>query len=102
MLSSKLGAVASSTHKTHILPRLPLSGRNIVVNDNNPFMTYRVHLYQTEEGWAFSCPELPGCHSQGETREEALTNITEAIRLWLESKAEEEGVQRVEEAEITI
>ncbi len=65
-------------------------------------MTYRVHLYQTEEGWAVSCPDLPGCHSQGDSREEALANIREAIRLWLEVEAEENGVQRIEEAEVTI
>lgn len=65
-------------------------------------MTYRVHLYQSDEGWAVSCPELPGCHSQGADREEALTNIADAVRLWLESEAEEQGVQRVEEAEISV
>ena len=47
-------------------------------------MSYRVTLFQSDEGWAESCPDLPGCHSQGNTREEALTNIKEAIRLWLE------------------
>ncbi len=65
-------------------------------------MTYRVHLYQSEEGWAVSCPELHGCHSQGETREEALANIRDAIRLWLEAEADEQGVQSVEEAEVTV
>jgi predicted RNase H-like HicB family nuclease len=65
-------------------------------------MTYRVHLYQSEEGWAVSCPDLRGCHSQGATRDEALANIREAIRLWLEVEAEENGVQRIEEAEVTV
>jgi predicted RNase H-like HicB family nuclease len=32
--------------------------------------------------WAVWCPELPGCTSAGETQEEALDNIREAIRLW--------------------
>ena len=35
-------------------------------------MTYRIRLLETEEGWAVSCLDLPGCHSQGNTREEAL------------------------------
>lgn len=52
-------------------------------------MQYRVVLYRSEEGYAVSCPALPGCHSQGETREEALENIREAIKLWLEAEAEE-------------
>jgi predicted RNase H-like HicB family nuclease len=43
-------------------------------------MTYRVVLQQSEEGFAVSVPGLPGCHSQGETEEEALTNIADAIR----------------------
>ena len=38
---------------------------------------------ETDEGWSVSCLDLPGCHSQGETREEALQNIREAIGLWL-------------------
>lgn len=65
-------------------------------------MTYRVHLYQSDEGWAVSCPELPGCHSQGASREDALRNVEDAIRLWLESEAEEQGVQRIEQAEVTV
>jgi predicted RNase H-like HicB family nuclease/predicted RNA binding protein YcfA (HicA-like mRNA interferase family) len=65
-------------------------------------MTYRVHLFQSEEGWAVSCPDLRGCHSQGQNREEALANIRDAIRLWLEAEAEENGVQRVEEAEVIV
>ncbi|GAG18073.1 unnamed protein product, partial [marine sediment metagenome] len=34
-----------------------------------------------EDGYIVaSCPVLPGCHSQGKTKEEAIANITEAIR----------------------
>jgi predicted RNase H-like HicB family nuclease len=58
-------------------------------------MTYRIRLLETEEGWAVSCLDLPGCHSQGNTREEALSNIREAITLWLEVEAEEAGVKSV-------
>ncbi len=52
-------------------------------------MTLKV-LVQTEAGGGFSVsvPELPGCHSQGETLEEALANVREAAELWLEVTAE--------------
>ncbi len=35
-------------------------------------MHYRVTLFESDEGWSVSCPDLPGCHSQGATREEVL------------------------------
>lgn len=47
---------------------------------------YRVVLIESDEGYAVSCPELRGCHSQGASLEEALTNIKEAIRDWLAVK----------------
>jgi predicted RNase H-like HicB family nuclease len=40
-------------------------------------------------GYSVSVPALPGCFSQGETREEALANIREAAELWLEVSADE-------------
>jgi len=52
-------------------------------------MRYRVLLIESEEGFAVQCPALPGCWSQGRTREEALKNIQEAIRLWLEVAEED-------------
>ncbi len=65
-------------------------------------MNYRVTLYQSDEGWAVSCPDLPGCHSQGTTRDEALANIKDAIRLWIEVEAEETGRKRLEQAEVVV
>ncbi|HTG45582.1 MAG TPA: type II toxin-antitoxin system HicB family antitoxin [Verrucomicrobiae bacterium] len=59
-------------------------------------------LVQSEEGWAVSCPGLPGCHSQGQTREEAIANIKIAIREWLEVEAEESGLLVIEEAQVTV
>jgi len=52
-------------------------------------MQYHVVLIESDEGFAVSCPSLPGCHSQGATREEALANIREAIALWLEVAEED-------------
>lgn len=40
-------------------------------------------------GFVVICPSIPGCYSQGETVDEALANITEAILLCLEDMVEE-------------
>ncbi|KCZ70735.1 hypothetical protein ANME2D_02759 [Candidatus Methanoperedens nitroreducens] len=55
-------------------------------------MRFKVVLEKDEEvgGYVVSCPSLPGCFSQGETVEEALENIKEAIQACLESLAEDE------------
>ncbi|MEH2192728.1 MAG: type II toxin-antitoxin system HicB family antitoxin [Nostoc sp.] len=37
--------------------------------------------------WAIWCPELPGCTSAGETEEEALENIKEAIQLYFQPES---------------
>ena len=47
---------------------------------------YTVMIEEGEDGYlVVHCPALPGCWSQGKTREEAMTNIREAIELYLES-----------------
>jgi len=56
-------------------------------------------------GYVVSIPALPGCHSQGETIDDALKNIKEAAELYLETMTDEErsdlqkqkfvGIQRV-------
>lgn len=45
---------------------------------------FRVTLVEHEDGVSVSCPALPGCHSQGATVAEALANIHEAIRDYVE------------------
>ena len=41
----------------------------------------QVVIYPGENGyWVVECPSLPGCVSQGKTKEEAIANIKEAIR----------------------
>jgi predicted RNase H-like HicB family nuclease len=47
---------------------------------------YKVLLRESEEGFAVSCPGLPGCWSQGATEAEALENIRSAIREYLEAQ----------------
>jgi predicted RNase H-like HicB family nuclease len=45
----------------------------------------QVILYPGEDGyWVVECPSLPGCVSQGKTKEEAIANIKEAIALYIE------------------
>jgi len=47
-------------------------------------MTYTVVLEPSPEGFAASVPGLPGCHSQGATEAEAIENVREAIREYLD------------------
>jgi len=52
-------------------------------------MKYRVIIEQDEDGmFVAEVPSLPGCISQGKTRQEALSNIKEAIDVYLESLRE--------------
>ena len=49
-------------------------------------MKYRILLEQDEDGFFVAeCPSLPGCISQGQTRKEAIDNIQDAIKGYLES-----------------
>lgn len=44
----------------------------------------QVIVYPGEDGfWVAECPTLPGCVSQGETKEEAIQNIREAIKAYI-------------------
>ena len=48
---------------------------------------YRVIIEQDEDGvYIASCPALKGCYSQGDTIEEAIENIKDAIRLHVEAR----------------
>ncbi len=42
-------------------------------------MVYQILLIKSNEGYSVSCPALPGCASQGDTEEEAVENIRDAI-----------------------
>jgi antitoxin HicB len=49
-------------------------------------MHHRVHIEQDEDGtFVAECPSLPGCDSQGPTRNEALQNVKDAITGYLQS-----------------
>jgi predicted RNase H-like HicB family nuclease len=65
-------------------------------------MKYRVVLQSSEEGYSVSCPGLPGCWSQGQTEEEALENIRDAIREYLEAVKETLREAEVREIEVSV
>ncbi|MFO0847392.1 MAG: type II toxin-antitoxin system HicB family antitoxin [Gemmataceae bacterium] len=52
-------------------------------------MKFMITLDRDEDGaWVVECPAIPGCVSQGATRDEALVNIRDAIKACLEVRAE--------------
>jgi predicted RNase H-like HicB family nuclease len=55
-------------------------------------MEYQMLMTRSDEGFAVGCPALAGCWSHGKTRQVALSNIREAIRLGLE--VAEEDIRR--------
>ena len=63
---------------------------------------YKVLLRESEEGFAVSCPGLPGCWSQGETEAEALENIRSAIQEYLEAVYEGLKSERIREVEVAV
>ena len=68
-------------------------------------MRFTITLEQDKKGYiVVSCPALPGCHSQGRTKEEAIANITEAIQSYIESlrkHGEPIPEMDIEEVEVT-
>ena len=53
-------------------------------------MNLTVTIDRDEDGvWVAECPSIPGCVSQGDTKDEAIANIREAIQLCIEVRAEE-------------
>jgi predicted RNase H-like HicB family nuclease len=63
-------------------------------------MKYKVILQHSEEGYSVSCPGLPGCWSQGETEQEALDNIRDAIQEYTEAIADIYHSEDVREVEL--
>ena len=53
-------------------------------------MKFNVTIDRDEDGvWVIECPSIPGCASQGNTKDEALENIKEAIRLCVDVRSEQ-------------
>jgi len=65
---------------------------------NFQFSTLQVLMQRDEDGvYIASCPAIKGCHSQGDTYEEAMCNIQEAIELNLEYMEEKKNKKALKE-----
>ena len=66
-----------------------------VVDPPMKYATFMVTLTDGDDGYIVaSCPSLPGCHTQGRDREEALVNIKEAIEIYVEFLRDESDADR--------
>src|SRR3990167_8194950 len=79
------GRTSLNARSAHILPALCYNASHCQTWEVH--MEYPIVLEQDPEagGYVVYCPTLKGCVSQGETEEEALENIKDAIRTYLES-----------------
>jgi predicted RNase H-like HicB family nuclease len=66
-------------------------------------MKLHVVIEQDESGYFVAeVPALPGCFSQGKTRQEAITNIKEAVEGWLEVMESKQSLDRSHLVELTV
>ena len=65
---------------------------------SEPRIEVRVVIHSDSDGLWAEVPALPGCVSQGETKEELVSNIKDAIRSWLEV-SQTESISRIGSAE---
>lgn len=65
-------------------------------------MKYPVVTHKSKYGFAVYCPILPGCNSQGDTLEEALENIKDAIITYLDMVKKETEKLETYEVEVSI
>ncbi len=66
-------------------------------------MIFNVTIDRDEDGvFVVECPSIPGCVSQGKTKEEAVENIRDAIKLCLEVRAEKGMPLTIETRQIEV
>jgi predicted RNase H-like HicB family nuclease len=64
---------------------------------------FSVIVEKDSDGYFALCPELQGCYTQGDTYEEALENIKDAIRLHIEDRIESgEDIPQFESVSLTL
>jgi predicted RNase H-like HicB family nuclease len=61
---------------------------------------YKVAIHPSEEGFSVSVPALPGCWSEGDTEEEALANIQDAIHGYLAALKDQFREMEIREIEV--
>jgi predicted RNase H-like HicB family nuclease len=67
------------------------------------FMRFLITTDRDEDGvWVSTCPSIPGCVSQGRTKQEAMKNIKKAIRVCLEVRAEKGLPLTVETGQVEV
>ncbi len=66
-------------------------------------MRFNVTLDRDEDGvWIVECPSIPGCVSQGQTKQEAVENIKDAISACLQVRAERGMPMTVETCQVEV
>ena len=65
-------------------------------------MKYLTAVHKSKYGYDISVPALPGCHSQGKTKKEALENIQDAILTYLEMSRKELKETEIREVEVSL
>jgi predicted RNase H-like HicB family nuclease len=65
-------------------------------------MRYKAVLHRSGEGISVHVPGLPGCWSEGETEEEALENIRDAIAEYLSAPEDQTRSEDVREVEVSV
>jgi len=59
-------------------------------------------IHKSKYGYDVSCPTLQGCHSQGETEEEAIENIRDAIRQYLAALKKLRGREKLKRIDVAV
>ncbi len=66
-------------------------------------MIFNVTIEQDEDGvWIAECPSIPGCVSQGESKDEAIENVKDAIKVCLEVRSEKGMPLTVETRQVEV